>query len=88
MIRAEILPWVRRSEELANGLVWEFERTPAMEAKLAGWVELERQCCGGFDWSLEPRDASNALVLVVEGAGVKELFAASAALRKDRACGC
>ena len=66
MIRKEILPHVKRSEDLPNGRAWEFEETPALRAKLEEWVELERRCCGGLDWSLE-RLPANGLRLAVRG---------------------
>jgi len=67
MIRKEILPHVKRTEDLPDGRAWEFEENPGMRAKLEQWVELERRCCGGLDWKLE-RLPSNQLRLAVLGA--------------------
>ena len=78
MIRREILPHVKRSEDLRSGRAWEFEETSALRAKLEQWVELERRCCGGLDWSLErlPADRLRLTVLGVEpGSGFFEFFA-------------
>ena len=63
-IRAEILPHVRRTRELPNGLVFEVARRPNLEARLERLVELERECCSGLDWTLE--SGSDPLQLSVE----------------------
>jgi hypothetical protein len=78
MIRKEILPHVKRSEELPNGRAWEFEETPALWGKLEEWVALERRCCGGLGWSLErlPENRLRLAVLGVEpGSGFLERLA-------------
>ncbi len=84
MIRNEILPQVKRSEELENGLAWEFEPTPDMQAKLERLVALERQCCGGLQWSLGREPDSGRLRLAVEGVDPRSGFFASLGARAER----
>src|SRR5262245_58364382 len=74
MIRAEILPRVRARRELFDGIAWDFESTPELVQRLEDWIALERECCASLDWRLESGDP-NRLVLLVRGAGAKELFA-------------
>jgi hypothetical protein len=88
MIRAEILPLVRRREDLPNGFALEFERTPSVAAKLARWVELERTCCASLDWELELDAAGDRVRLSVRGEGAHELARLAGASRPTRACGC
>jgi len=51
-IRREILPHVTRSETLADGVLLEFEHTPALERALEDLVAFERACCSGLAWGL------------------------------------
>lgn len=75
MIKAEIAPYVRRTEELPNGLAWEFDQNPAMRARLEQLIELERRCCGGLEWSLQGLRGADTIRLVVEGIDPRsELF--------------
>ncbi len=67
MIKTEIAPHVRGTEELPNGLAWEFARSPALRARLERLVALEQQCCGGLEWRLESPQGADTLRLVVLG---------------------
>ena len=67
MIRRELLPYVKRSEKLPNGLAWEFDRDPDIHAKLEHFVAFERECCSGLDFTLQELPGVNTLRLLVEG---------------------
>ena len=65
MIRDEILPHVRPSEALREGIAWECDDEPEIRGKLERLVELERECCSGLDFDLRTR--GGALRLEVRG---------------------
>ena len=64
-LRQELVPKARGREELANGLAIFFDGSPETRAELEAFVEFERECCPGLDFSV--RDASGALRLELRG---------------------
>ena len=68
MIRSEILPHLKATRALAGGRSLDFG--PELAERLEAWVELERRCCGGLVWKLEPLPSSEGLRLTVEGEDV------------------
>ena len=79
MIRAEILPHARGTDELPNGIAWEFDGGADLRVQLEQLVEFERRCCSGLSWNLEEVPGCR-LRLVVEGADPATLRAAIAGL--------
>ena len=65
MIRRELLPNVQKTRELPNGVIYEFEASPEMGARLEAFVEFERTCCSSLGWSVH-QDGSR-LELHVDG---------------------
>ncbi len=65
MIRSDYLPQVRRTEELPDGLAWEFDA--AMRAKVDALVALERECCSALDWRVVEASGGEGLKLEVHG---------------------
>jgi len=53
-IRSEILPHLRREEELPSGVVWELEDSPGLAETLERWAALERRCCGHLTFERGP----------------------------------
>ena len=76
-IREEILPHARRSERLADGFAWELEAVPGLVDKLDRWIALERQCCGGLAFELEPGSEPGTLRLEVRGIDADAALAAA-----------
>src|SRR5882672_9529416 len=66
LIRAEISPYVTRTDAIPTGVAWEFHADSEIQGKLERLVELERRCCGGLDWRLASVPGP-ALRLSVEG---------------------
>ena len=60
-----LFAFVRRREELPEGLALYFDETPEMRDELDELVEFERGCCSGVGWSL--RSESGALRLEISG---------------------
>ena len=75
MIRAEILPHALGTDELPNGMTWDFDAGPDRRAQLEQLVEFERRCCSGLRWDVE-EVAGSRLRLVVEGVDPAKLRAA------------
>ncbi len=65
MIRSDYLPHVRRTEELPDGLAWEFDS--GMRAKVDALVALERECCSALDWKVVGASGDEGLRLEVHG---------------------
>ena len=55
MTREELFPLVRKREELENGLALYFDDQPEMGRRLEEFVQFERKCCSGIDWTVERR---------------------------------
>lgn len=68
MIRSEILPHLKATRVLAGGRSLDFG--PELRERLEAWIELERRCCGGLVWKLEPLPRAEGLRLTVEGEDV------------------
>ena len=47
-IRCEVLPHIRKTQKLEDGLVLEFNDTPNLKAKVERLVALEQECCAGL----------------------------------------
>lgn len=67
MVRAEILPQVRKTERIEGGFAMETHATPEMREKLEDLVGLERRCCGSVSWDLSEDASADRLRLEVRG---------------------
>ena len=66
-LRTELLPLVRRRQQLSDGIAWEFDSGSAMRARLDAFVEFERQCCGGVTFEIAELSDAARLRLSVRG---------------------
>ncbi|MEM8551240.1 MAG: hypothetical protein AAGF45_02600 [Pseudomonadota bacterium] len=67
-IRQTILPFIIRSEPMAEGVILHFRPSASLRSKLEDLVHLERQCCGFLDFLVLPEDAhGHADRLMVSG---------------------
>ena len=67
----------RRPHE--RGMVLRFREDPGAAGELAGLVDLERDCCGFAEWTVDPPGGDGFVTLRVEadGAGaaaIREMF--------------
>ena len=67
MVRAEILPHVRKAERIEGGFAVETEATPEMRQKLEDLVALERRCCSSVNWDLSEDARAGRVRLEVRG---------------------
>jgi hypothetical protein len=67
MVRAEILPHVRRAERIEGGFAVETDATPEQRQKLEDLVALERRCCSSVSWDLSEVPRSGRVRLEVRG---------------------
>jgi hypothetical protein len=67
MVRKEILPLVRHTAELPNGIAWEFDMDVKTRGMLEDFAAFERECCGSLEFGVESREDSNRLRLTIEG---------------------
>ncbi len=72
-LRAEFLPLVRGHEASATSVVWRFDDTEGMRARLDELVEFERQCCATLDFKIDAAADANELRFTVSGHGA-DLF--------------
>ncbi len=73
MIRRELLPRVKGTHELADGLIYEFDASPSMHTQLNEFVAFERTCCGSLQWNV--RETSTKLHLHIDGIDPRALRA-------------
>ena len=78
MIRREIMPHALGSQELVDGMAWEFGDDPELRRELERLVAFERECCGGLQWNLVERSDAPGVRLIVEGLDPARLRAALA----------
>ena len=64
-LHKRLFVFVRRRQELPDGLALYFDETPEMRAELDEFVEYERGCCSSIGWSV--RSESGALRLEIKG---------------------
>jgi hypothetical protein len=64
-IRQALLPHLLTSERTGTSLRLTFAGTAGLRSRVAGFVDLERQCCGFLTFTLAPPD--DDLVLTIEG---------------------
>jgi hypothetical protein len=67
MVRAEILPHVRKVERIEGGFAIETDATPELREKLQDFVALERRCCSSVHWDLSEVPHSGRVRLDVRG---------------------
>lgn len=73
LVRREFLPHVLRSQQLEDGVRWEFPDEPGQVTRLERLIELERACCSGISFALE---RGEGLWLAIRGIDPNaELFA-------------
>ncbi len=66
-LRTELLPLVRRRQQLPDGIAWDFDPGVAMRARLDAFVTFERQCCGSVTFDITEPPESALLRLTVRG---------------------
>jgi hypothetical protein len=74
MIRREIQPHASTTQELENGIAWDFDATPEMKAKLEDLARLERQCCSELDFEVWENPSRTRLRFEISGADPKTGF--------------
>ena len=67
MVRAEILPQVRKAERIEGGFAIETDPTPEMRRKLDDLVALERRCCSSVSWDVSDDTREGRVRLEVRG---------------------
>lgn len=67
MVRAEILPHVRKALRIEGGFAIETEATSEMRQKLHDLVALERRCCSSVSWDLVEDARADRVRLEVRG---------------------
>jgi hypothetical protein len=74
-IKRDLLPRVRTVTETANGYVLWFDRAEGELARIAGFVELESQCCAFLDFAIRLGSGNGRIALHLEGPeGTRELL--------------
>ena len=66
-IRRDVLPHIRKTHKLEDGLVLEFNDTPNLKAKVERLVALEQECCAGLRFELQERPQPEGLKLEIRG---------------------
>ncbi len=66
-MRRDVLPHIRKTQKLEDGLVLEFNDTPNLKAKVERLVALERECCAGLRLELQERPLAEGLKLEIRG---------------------
>ena len=78
-----LFAFVRRRQELPDGLALYFDETPEMRAELDEFVEFERDCCSGLGWSV--RSELGALRLEIKGVDPRSAaFAAAGSVAAEQ----
>jgi len=66
-LRTELLPLVRRRQDLPDGIAWDFDAGATMRAQLDEFVEFERQCCSGVSFDIVASPEVGMLRLIARG---------------------
>lgn len=66
-MRRDILPHIRKTHTLEDGLVLEFRDTPNLKAKVERLVALEQECCAGLRFELQEKPQPEGLKLEIRG---------------------
>ncbi len=83
-VRAELGPLLRSHQTSPGRVIWRFDDSETMRAKLEELVEFERQCCAGLDFKVDVDPGSGALTLTVSGEGA-EIFSPATAPKSELA---
>ena len=67
---------IQKTVELPNGYALQMPTDHATFLEVAGWVSLERRCCGFAGFALEMRLDDTVWVTMTGKAGAKEVLAA------------
>jgi len=66
-IRRDILPHIRKTHNLEDGLVLDFNDTPNLKTKFERLGALEQECCAGLRFEFQKRPQSEGLKLKIRG---------------------
>lgn len=66
-IRRDILPHIRKTHNLEDGLVLDFNDTPNLKTKVERLGALEQECCAGLQVELQERPQPEGLKLKIRG---------------------
>ncbi len=79
-IRRDIVPHVRQTHRLQDGVALELNNTPGLRAKIERVIALEQECCAGLQFALSDTPQTGDLRLEIRGVdpsvqSLQQLFA-------------